>query len=93
MDPNSTQSVTISKHHDLVHAVTCKVCLDVPLTGHLHQCANGHLICRPCYDRLPELHKKCPECRGKYVKDRSSGEPQRNLLADMVVDKIKVPCK
>ncbi len=89
----SVNPVTISQHEDLVHAVTCKVCLEVPLTGHLHQCSHGHLICRSCYDHLMEMPKKCPECRGPYVTEGGSNEPQRNLLADMVVDKIKVPCK
>ena len=37
----------------------CPVCLNVPNTGPIFQCHNGHLICSPCRKRVTT----CPVCR------------------------------
>ena len=37
----------------------CPVCLVVPKSTPIYQCANGHIICKSCYPHL----EKCPVCR------------------------------
>ena len=37
----------------------CPVCLIVPKSTPIFQCANGHIICKSCYPHL----EKCPVCR------------------------------
>ena len=37
----------------------CPVCLNVPETGPVFQCNNGHLICCKCREKL----NTCPVCR------------------------------
>ena len=62
---------------DLLGALDCPVCQDAPLTGHIYQCLNGHLLVNneiknshdvdPCFSMrsLPRLPALC--CRTESV--------------------------
>jgi E3 ubiquitin-protein ligase SIAH1 len=67
----------------LEERVKCPVCLDVPTTGPIYSCPNGHSICSTCYKGQ---NSKCPMCRTKMNKNTS-------LLAVTVIENIEHACK
>jgi len=58
----------------------CPVCMEVPTSGPLHVCPNGHFVCATC------KQEECPTCRIQM----SSG---KSLLAVTVIENIKHKCK
>ena len=49
-------------------ALDCPVCYDI-LTPPIFQCANGHVICKDCIERLEESgHRECPTCRVSMIR-------------------------
>ncbi|CEO98410.1 TRAF-type domain-containing protein [Plasmodiophora brassicae] len=66
----------------------CVVCLEFPV-GTIVQCANGHLLCTDCHERVVEAYQcVCPTCRVKLSRDR----PSRNRFAESVLATVIVPC-
>ena len=60
--------------------VECPVCLEVPKSGPVSVCPNGHLVCSECKTRT----KTCPTCRAKIQ--------GRSLLAETVMENIEHKC-
>ena len=57
---------------DLLH---CPVCIDSIKTTPIHQCANGHVICKDC---IPKLNN-CPICR-------NDSTLSRNLMIEQIIE-------
>ena len=60
--------------------IECPVCLEVPRTGPVYTCPNGHLVCQKC------KRESCPMCRelmGDY----------KSLVAVAVIDSVLHDCK
>ena len=60
----------------------CNVCFSVPVTKHIYQCNNGHLLCEDCNKKLTS----CPCCRDPLSNVRS-------LVAEKLLDMIPTRCK
>ena len=58
----------------------CPVCMEVPTSGPVHVCTNGHFVCATC------KRAECPTCRIKMYRANS-------LLAVTVIENIKHKCK
>ena len=63
--------------------VNCPVCLEVPTSGAIYTCPEGHLVCATCYQGSNSL---CPMCRTRMGKNVS-------LLASTVIENIEHACK
>ena len=53
----------------------CPVCIDSIKTTPIHQCANGHVICKDC---IPKLNN-CPICR-------NDSTLSRNLMIEQIIE-------
>jgi len=60
--------------------IECPVCLEVPTSGPVFCCPNGHFVCSKCKDT------NCPTCRSKMFNGKS-------LLAVTVIENIEHKCK
>jgi len=58
----------------------CPVCMEVPTSGPVHVCPNGHFVCSTCKEA------NCPTCRTKMFRGKS-------LLAVNVIENIEHKCK
>ena len=67
----------------LEERVRCPVCLEVPTSGPMYSCANGHLVCATCYQGSLS---DCSLCRTRMDKTVS-------LLASTVIENIEHKCK
>ena len=68
------------KIDDMKKQIECPVCHEVPRTGPIFACPNGHLVCEKC------KRESCPTCRavmGDY----------RSLLTVAVIERILHDCK
>ena len=63
--------------------VKCPVCLEVPTSGPIYSCPQGHLVCSTCFQG-PDSN--CPLCRTRMSKTIS-------LLATTVIENIEHSCK
>jgi len=74
----------MKKFHDLTSLLRakleCPVCLEVPSSGPIHTCPNGHIVCSKCKQNC------CPICRDRMFLDKS-------LLAVAVIENIEHQCK
>lgn len=72
------------KYNNLVEKLKarleCPVCLDVPESGPVYPCSNGHLICSTCNRDF------CPTCRAKMTGGKS-------ILAVTALENIDHQCK
>ena len=59
---------------DLNANLECPVCLDLPQSGPIYQCRNGHLMCKDCHPKM----KRCPICVVPL-------EKLRNLLSEKLL--------
>eukprot|EP00092_Neocalanus_flemingeri_P017369 GFUD01018786.1.p1 GENE.GFUD01018786.1~~GFUD01018786.1.p1 ORF type:complete len:451 (+),score=125.33 GFUD01018786.1:108-1460(+) len=68
--------------------VECPVCLEVPTSGPVHVCPNGHFVCSKCKDsHCPTRRvKHCPTCRVKMFSGKS-------LLTVKVIENIEHACR
>eukprot|EP00092_Neocalanus_flemingeri_P108421 GFUD01139242.1.p1 GENE.GFUD01139242.1~~GFUD01139242.1.p1 ORF type:complete len:449 (+),score=135.71 GFUD01139242.1:126-1472(+) len=68
--------------------VECPVCLEVPTSGPVPVCPNGHFVCSKCKDsHCPTRRvKHCPTCRVKMFSGKS-------LLAVKVIENIQHACR
>eukprot|EP00092_Neocalanus_flemingeri_P024576 GFUD01026655.1.p1 GENE.GFUD01026655.1~~GFUD01026655.1.p1 ORF type:complete len:357 (-),score=69.49 GFUD01026655.1:3-1073(-) len=64
----------------LKEKVECPVCLEIPRSGPVHVCPNGHIVCKQCKTG------SCPTCRVCMGDGKS-------LLALTVIDNIEHNCK
>jgi len=75
------------KHAKLVgvleERMECPVCLDIPTTGPVYTCSNGHCVCAACY-RGPRSN--CPSCRVRMFRNTS-------LLAATILQNIEHSCR
>ena len=67
----------------LEERVSCPVCLELPTTGPIYSCPQGHLVCASCFQGPSST---CPICRSKMLKTVS-------LLAKTVIENIEHKCK
>ena len=67
----------------LEERVRCPVCLEVPTSGPMYSCTNGHLVCATCYRGS---FSDCSLCKTKMNKTVS-------LLASTVIENIEHKCK
>ena len=44
-------NISISKNN-CNEILQCPVCLTIPRTGPIYQCANGHIVCKDCHAKL-----------------------------------------
>jgi len=65
--------------YKLKEHVECPVCLDVPTSGPIYTCPNGHFVCPKCKGQM------CPTCRGNMSNGKS-------LLAVTVIENIDHEC-
>ena len=73
---------------DSLPHLCCNVCLTFP-DGEIQQCSAGHILCRPCYDRVcRDLKPTCPTCREPLDLVR----PIRNVLAEQSIALLRVAC-
>ena len=59
---------------DLNTNLECPVCLDLPQSGPIYQCRNGHIMCKDCHPKM----KRCPICVVPL-------EKLRNLLSEKLL--------
>jgi len=64
----------------LKEGLECPVCLDIPRSGPVPVCPNGHLVCKEC------KREACPTCRAVMRTGRS-------LLAVTIIEKVDHKCK
>ena len=67
----------------LEERIKCPVCLEVPTSGPVYSCPQGHLVCSACYQGP---NSNCPICRTRMAKTIS-------LLATTVIENIEHSCK
>jgi len=60
----------------------CPVCLRVPRSSPIYQCARGHVVCSECKPNV----STCPQCRDVLGNIRS-------LVSEKVLEKLPAPCK
>ena len=60
--------------------IECPVCMELPRTGLVPVCPNGHFVCKTC------KVESCPTCRS----DMGAG---KSLLAFTILEKVKHGCK
>jgi len=81
------QNEKVVKHEKLVavleERLECPVCLDIPTTGPIYTCSNGHCICSACYQGKAS---NCPVCRTRMFESIS-------MVAAAVVANIDHRCR
>jgi len=60
--------------------VECPVCFEIPRSGPIPVCPNGHFVCKTCKKDI------CPTCRTNMNQGRS-------LMADILIEHIDHKCK
>ena len=72
------------KHNQILNQlrdkIECPVCMEVPRSGPVPVCSNGHFVCKKCKTGF------CPTCRVAM-------ENGKSLLASIVIENIKHVCK
>ena len=63
----------------LEERIKCPVCLEVPTSGPVYSCPQGHLVCSACYQGP---NSNCPICRTRMAKTIS-------LLATTMIENIE----
>jgi len=78
-EPIRPDSIDTSVLKDLLE---CPVCLRVPRSSPIFQCARGHVVCAECKPNV----NTCPICRDVLGNIRS-------LVSEKVLEKLPAPCK
>jgi hypothetical protein len=73
--PNQTSSDFEEYIRDLLE---CPVCIEILKSVPVYQCANGHVICMDCIEKL----NNCPICR-------NDSELRRNLKLENIVQRLE----
>ena len=69
-----------------LNKLKCPVCFELPRTGSIYGCRNGHHACQTCHPKL----KKCAICRETELKSR---QLMTEFVLQSVVDGVNVKCK
>lgn len=69
----------------LAQQLECPVCYEMARPP-IHQCRNGHILCRSCYSAL-QMTAKCPTCREVY------DVPIRNLKLEEMCCEATYKCR
>jgi len=82
----STDPIELSdnliKKDDLKDLLECPVCLRVPRSSPIFQCARGHVVCGECRPNV----STCPQCRDPLGNIRS-------LISEKMLEKLPCVCK
>ena len=70
------------KKDDLKDLLECPVCLRVPRSSPIYQCARGHVVCSECRPNVTT----CPQCRDPLGNIRS-------LISEKMLEKLPCVCK
>jgi len=76
------QPLDTIKTSELKDLLECPVCLRVPRSTPIYQCARGHVVCKDCKPNV----NTCPICRDVLGNIRS-------LVSEKVLEKLPTPCK
>ena len=49
--------------HTLKNILECSFCLDIPTSGPIYRCDDGHILCKDCKKDLTH----CPKCKTKCM--------------------------
>lgn len=83
----STDPIELSdnliKKEDIKDLLECPVCLRVPRSSPIYQCARGHVVCSEC---RPNVNNLCPQCRDPLGNIRS-------LISEKMLEKLPAVCK
>ena len=71
------------KKDDLKDLLECPVCLRVPRSSPIYQCARGHVVCSECRPNVTT----CPQCRDPLVGNI------RSLISEKMLEKLPCVCK
>ena len=77
------QSDNLIKKDDLKDLLECPVCLRVPRSSPIYQCARGHVVCSECRPNVTT----CPQCRDPLVGNI------RSLISEKMLEKLPCVCK
>lgn len=80
VEESPQNNVSISKNI-CNEILKCPVCLTIPRTGPIYQCANGHIVCKDCHSKLVA----CPVCRNTTVGIRS-------LASEWILERFPITC-
>lgn len=61
----------------------CPVCFNIPRDLPVPCCPSGHIVCRPCKERV----RDCPTCRQPMPPNMT------NSLAAALIDEVQLKCK
>merc|ERR1719282_1642845 len=82
----STDPIELSdnliKKEDIKDLLECPVCLRVPRSSPIYQCARGHVVCSECRPNVTT----CPQCRDPLGNIRS-------LISEKMLEKLPSVCK
>jgi len=76
------ESDDLIKKDDLKDLLECPVCLRVPRSSPIYQCARGHVVCSECRPNV----STCPQCRDPLGNIRS-------LVSEKMLEKLPCMCK
>jgi len=76
------ESDDLIKKDDLKDLLECPVCLRVPRSSPIYQCARGHVVCSECRPNV----STCPQCRDPLGNIRS-------LVSEKMLEKLPCVCK
>ena len=82
MGSMTSESNSIISTNQIIGAMECNTCLEVPSENPIYQCDNGHILCASCRQKLTN----CPECRFTLRKTRS-------LLSEKILAMCSRPCE
>ena len=80
----------VSKFEEIIqNLLICPICIESIKSAPIHQCTNGHVVCKDCITKLG----KCPICR-------NNSKLARNLIFEQIIEKfttlkfaIEGPCE
>jgi len=76
------ESNNLIKKDELKDLLECPVCLRVPRSSPIYQCARGHVVCSECRPNV----STCPQCRDPLGNIRS-------LISEKMLEKLPCVCK
>ena len=82
MGSMTSESNSIISTNQIIGAMECNTCLEVPSENPIYQCDNGHILCASCRQKLTN----CPECRFTLRETRS-------LLSEKILAMCSRPCE
>ena len=59
----------------------CPICMDEMKSLKIFQCAEGHILCEKCYEKICNTTKLCPFCKVDV-----SAQPIRNRILENIIE-------